>query len=225
MINGYDPAGAGGEELLTKTTEKFVSDICSSKLYYKILYPSGILCIVLQTVPEKTEILTNVHDIDKTIHKTFSNISNSYGTCIDASGPGVVMSIESMKKRLIDAHARGIKIRFLTEITTDNLPYCKQMMQLGEMRHLDGIQGNFGVSETEYLASATLDKEKLVPLLIYSNVKQIVKQQQFVFQTLWNKAIPGEQRIEEIELGKEHEFLEVCPDRREATSVTCSLLT
>jgi two-component system sensor histidine kinase VicK len=132
------------------------------------------------------------------------------------------MSIESMKKRLIVAHARGVKIRFVTEITKGNLPYCKQMMELGEMKHLDGIQGNFGVSETEYLASATLDKEKVVPLLIYSNVKQFVKQQQYVFQTLWNKAIPAEQRIEEIQLGKEHEFLEVCPDRREAASVYSS---
>ena len=174
---------------------------------------------VLQIVDEKTEVLTNPEDIDRVIHQTFSNILHNYSTCIDASGPAVVMRIESMKKRLIVAHTRDVKIRFVTEITTENLPYCKQMMELGEMRHLDGVQGNFGVSETEYLASATLDKEKLVPLLIYSNVKQIVKQQQYVFQTLWNKATPAEQRIEEIEHGKEHEFLEVCPDGREATSV------
>jgi two-component system sensor histidine kinase VicK len=174
---------------------------------------------VVQTVTEKTEILTNPEDIDRVIHQTFSNILHNYGTCIDASGPTVVMSIESMKKRLIAAHARGIKIKFVTEITKDNLPYCKQMMELGEMRHLDGVQGNFGVSETEYLASATLDREKLVPLLIHSNVKQIVKQQQYIFETLWNKAIPAEQRIEEIELGKEHEFLEVCPDGIKAAQV------
>jgi nitrogen-specific signal transduction histidine kinase len=174
---------------------------------------------MLEIVDETTEVLTNPESIDRVIHQTFSNISHNYGTCIDASGPAVVMSIESMKKRLIVAHARGVKIRFVTEITTDNLPFCKQMMELGEMRHLDGVQGNFGVSETEYLASATLDKEKVVPVLIYSNVKQIVKQQQYVFQTLWNKAIPAHQRIEEIELGKEHEFLEVCSDRREAASV------
>ena len=142
------------------------------------------MSIMLQIVDETTEILTNPEDIDRVIHQTFSNISHDYGTCIDASGPSVVMSIEPMKKRLIAAYRRGIKIRFLTEITKDNLPYCKQMMELGEMRHLDGVQGNFGVSETEYLASATLDKEKVVPLLIYSNVKQIVKQQQYVFQTL-----------------------------------------
>ncbi len=174
---------------------------------------------ILQIVDEKTEVLTNPEDIDRVIHQTFSNILHNYSTCIDASGPTVVMSIESMKKRLIVAHTRGVKIRFVTEITTENLPYCKQMMELGEMRHLEGVQGNFGVSETEYLASATLDKEKLVPLLIYSNVKQIVKQQQYVFQTLWNKAIPAEQRIEEIELGKEHEFLEVCPDGIKAAQV------
>jgi nitrogen-specific signal transduction histidine kinase len=174
---------------------------------------------MLEIVDETTEVLTNPESIDRVIHQTFSNISHNYGTCIDASGPAVVMSIESMKKRLIVAHARGVKISFVTEITTDNLPFCKQMMELGEMRHLDGVQGNFGVSETEYLASATLDKEKVVPVLIYSNVKQIVKQQQYVFQTLWNKAIPAHQRIEEIELGKEHEFLEVCSDRREAASV------
>jgi len=174
---------------------------------------------MLQIVDETTGVLTNPNDIDRVIHQTFSNISHSYGTCIDASGPAVVMSIESMKKRLIVAHARGVKIRFITEITKDNLPYCKQMMELGVVRHLDGVQGNFGVSETEYLASATLDKEKVVPLLIYSNVKQIVKQQQYVFQTLWNKAISAEQRIEEIELGKEHEFLEVCADRIRAADV------
>jgi signal transduction histidine kinase len=175
--------------------------------------------IILQIVDEATEVLTNPEDIDRVIHRTFANISHNYGTCIDASGPAVVMSIESMKKRLIVAHTRGVKIRFVTEITKDNLPYCKQMMQLGEMRHLDEVQGNFGVSETEYLASATLDKEKVVPLLIHSNVKQIVKQQQYVFQTLWNKAIPSEQRREEIERGKEHEFLEVCPDHMRAAHV------
>jgi len=178
-----------------------------------------MVIIILQTLPEKTEVLTKPEDIDRVIHQTFSNISSIYCTCIDTSGPAVVMSIEPMKKRLIVAHARGVKIRFVTEITKDNLPYCKQMMELGEMRHLNGVQGNFGVSETEYLASAILDKEKVVPLLIYSNVKQIVRQQQYLFETLWNKAIPAEARIEEIELGKEHEFLEVCPDRLRAADV------
>jgi signal transduction histidine kinase len=129
------------------------------------------------------------------------------------------MGIDWVKKCYVDAHARGVKIRFITEITKDNLPQCRQLMELVELRHLEGVQGNFGVSESEYMATATLDREKAVPILIYSNVKQIVRQQQYVFQTLWNKAISAEQRIQEIELGKEHEFLEVCPDGIKAAHV------
>jgi signal transduction histidine kinase len=92
-------------------------------------------------------------------------------------------------------------------------------MELVELRHMQGVQGNFGVSESEYMATATLNREKAVPILIYSNVKQIVKQEQFVFQTLWQTAVPADQRIEEIENGKEHEFLEVCSDRMRAAEV------
>jgi two-component system, OmpR family, sensor histidine kinase VicK len=37
--------------------------------------------------------------------------------------------------------------------------------------------------------------------MIYSNVKEIVNHQQYLFDTLWNKAIPAEQKIKELEEG------------------------
>jgi hypothetical protein len=37
--------------------------------------------------------------------------------------------------------------------------------------------------------------------LIYSNVKEIIEHQRYLFETLWNKAIPAEQRINEIKEG------------------------
>ena len=40
-----------------------------------------------------------------------------------------------------------------------------------------------------------------VQQLIYSNVKDLVQQQKYVFETFWSKAIPAEQRIKEIEEG------------------------
>jgi two-component system, OmpR family, sensor histidine kinase VicK len=164
-------------------------------------------------------VFTDPADTQRVIIQTMSNILHRHDICVDADGPPVAMGIDWVKKCYVDAYARGVKIRFITEITKDNLPQCRQLMELVELRHLEGVQGNFGVSESEYMATATLDREKAVPILIYSNVKQIVKQQQYVFQTLWNKAIPAEQRIEEIELGKEHEFLEVCPDGIKAADV------
>ena len=51
------------------------------------------------------------------------------------------------------------------------------------------------------MAVATLYKAQPIPQLIFSNVPEIVDQQQFVFDSLWDKGIPSEQRIREIEEG------------------------
>ncbi|HYZ49728.1 MAG TPA: hypothetical protein VE593_02495, partial [Nitrososphaeraceae archaeon] len=71
-----------------------------------------------------------------------------------------------------------------------------------EIRHLDGIKGNFMLSESEYLAPIILfEKGKIASQIIYSNQKELVDQHQYIFDTLWNKAISAQQRIKEIEEG------------------------
>jgi signal transduction histidine kinase len=61
------------------------------------------------------------------------------------------------------------------------------------------------ISESEYLASITSrDKIKPADTIIFSNVKEIVEHQQYVFDTFWDKAIPAEQKIREIEEGIVH---------------------
>ena len=68
-------------------------------------------------------------------------------------------------------------------------------------RHIDGIKANFFVSDTEYVATAARQEAKPVPQVIYSNVKDIVVQQQYVFEAFWNRAIFADQKIREIEEG------------------------
>jgi signal transduction histidine kinase len=110
------------------------------------------------------------------------------------------VSIEVFKKAIENAKSRGINFKFLTEITPNNLSYCK-LLSIGlELRHLDGIKGNFSIFDDKvYLASAILKESQPVSQLIYSDVKTFVEQQQYLFETLWNKAIPAEIRIREIE--------------------------
>ena len=87
--------------------------------------------------------------------------------------------------------SRGVKLRYVTEITDDNIGYCKELIKLvNELRHLDGIKGNFYISETEYIAPASLhEKGKPASEIIYSNVKEIVEhQRQFVFDSFWAKS-------------------------------------
>jgi two-component system sensor histidine kinase VicK len=74
-------------------------------------------------------------------------------------------------------------------------------MKVGELRHLDGIKGNFAISEHEYIASATLQEAKLLQQVIYSNVREVLEQQQYVFDSFWNRSSSAELRIKEIEEG------------------------
>jgi two-component system, OmpR family, sensor histidine kinase VicK len=62
-----------------------------------------------------------------------------------------------------------------------------------------------------------------VPQIIYSNVKDIVQQQKYVFDSLWNRAIPFEQRIREIEEGIEREFFEVITNHEKASQIVIDL--
>src|SRR5262249_40679464 len=122
------------------------------------------------------------------------------------SRPTLAIGIEAIRKSFVEAKRKGIQLRYLTEITNENLSYCKEIMNIvDELRHLDGIKGNFMLSEIEYLATInSSDNIKLADIIIFSNVKEIVEHQQYVFRTFWDKAIPAEQKIREIEEGIIH---------------------
>lgn len=57
------------------------------------------------------------------------------------------------------------------------------------------------VTEKEYISTANLQEAQPVAHLIYRNVMEIVEQQQEVFESPWEKAIPAEQRIREMRQG------------------------
>jgi signal transduction histidine kinase len=133
----------------------------------------------------------------------FSKSREHIDTCMDCTRPSVAIGIESIKWSFVDARNRGVKLRYLTEITDANISYCRELMSIvDEVRHLDGIKGNFMVSEIEYLAPATSHEEtKLASLIIYSSVREIVEHQQYVFETLWNKSMSADKRIRELKEG------------------------
>jgi two-component system, OmpR family, sensor histidine kinase VicK len=99
-------------------------------------------------------------------------------------------------------------------------------MKAVELRHLDGIKGNFGISDgVEYRASPTSKQDETPSEYIISTMKPFVEQQQYVFETLWNKAIPAKQRIKEIEEGAKREFVETIRDPSEIQKLGFDLIT
>jgi two-component system sensor histidine kinase VicK len=140
-----------------------------------------------------------------------------------------MMGIEIIRNERLKAKNRGVQFRYVTEITRDNISYCKQLSEFAEVRHLNGVKGNFEVSKKtvgkgEYIGAATLREAEPVSQLIHSNAKEIVEQQQFVFDTLWDKAIPYEVRVKEIEEGIKPETIEVIADPKIALETEYRLL-
>ena len=164
---------------------------------------------------EKTQSIYGVENTVPLSLNYFAQAKKSHDSCGDFTLPSVIMTAESIRNAYLQLLRRGIKTRLITEITEENIAHCKELMNIVyELRHLEGVKVNFSVSESDYVASANQqhDEGRSISQLIHSNARAMIEQQQYFFETLWNKAIPAEQRIREIEEGIEPEVIETIRD-------------
>src|SRR5919202_378216 len=123
--------------------------------------PNFLLSVT--TIPQKndgstesTEILRGSETVMNGISQFLSKVKDKIDSCGDSNGPSIAIGVQEYKELLLDIKARHIKFRYITEITKENIHYCKELMEFAdEIRHLDGIKANFSVSETEYMAYTT----------------------------------------------------------------------
>ncbi len=122
---------------------------------------------------------------------------------MDSVTPMVTTNIESLKKAEMAARKRRVKLRYIADITSNNLPYCEEQLNIvDELKHLNGAKGNFIVSNKEYMAAPSIPIDGPIPEAVHSNEGAILKQEKAIFQTLWDKAIPAEERIKELTYSK-----------------------
>ncbi|MGI8833105.1 MAG: hypothetical protein ACR2IS_10775, partial [Nitrososphaeraceae archaeon] len=153
---------------------------------------------------ERTEINYGIENVVRIVLQFLSQTNNRVDACVDYTRPSLAIDFLALKNAFINAKKRGVKLRYVTEITRDNISYCKLLLTtiVDELRHLDGIKGNFYISDTAYIAPATLhEKGKPASQIIFSNLKELVEHQHYVFDNFWSRAIPAEQKIREIEEG------------------------
>jgi two-component system sensor histidine kinase VicK len=173
------------------------------------------------TEHERTGMLVGTEATTKQTWKFFSNVSMKVDGCASAAATAVVTT--AFADAYKEMKRRGVKIRSVTDITKDNLEHCKTLMQFSEVRHITHLNANFGVSETEYIVAPTMKDGQPLPKLIYSNSKEMIEQQQNIFDIFWNKATPAEQRIQEIEEGREEEFFQVINNSETAAEIYLNL--
>jgi two-component system, OmpR family, sensor histidine kinase VicK len=129
-----------------------------------------------------------------------------------------------INKAILDFFNRGGKTRLITEITNENLASVKQLMKTQEIRHVNASKLIFGVSDTMFAAPAPVYSMSAEPQSIWSNPKDLIKQHQYLFETLWSKAIPARQRLKELEQGVKTEFVETFRDPKEIQQLGFDLI-
>src|SRR5215472_19384772 len=156
---------------------------------------------IKKTDAERIEVLHDTEIIIDTYLHILHKANRRWDYFADVRSLSVIpFGFEAIKKAILEAKARGTKLRFITEITQDNISCTKEFIKIAEVRHLDELKGNFGISDSVYIAISTTDASQsekclTIPHAVYSNVIEDIQQQQYVFEILWNKATPAEHRI------------------------------
>jgi two-component system, OmpR family, sensor histidine kinase VicK len=150
------------------------------------------------TSTSRTEVSYGAENAVKLFSRVVSGANRMIDVCDDYVISYTPASHKVIKNRVLEVKA---KFRYITEVRKDNIPYCKELMEIGQVRHLNGIRTNFVVTDTEYTSSVIMPQVHAHPEIVYSNVRSIVEQQRYLFENLWNKSISAEEKIREIEHG------------------------
>jgi two-component system sensor histidine kinase VicK len=168
-------------------------------------------------VTEKTEVIYGAENVLNRAIQGIPLAKETIDLCGEEDGPSAIVANEPILKKYIEASKRGVRIRQITEITNTNILDCKKLMGCMEQRHLYGLYGYFVIVDGKQFHSHAYGREaKSFPHMVTSTVKVFVQQQQYFFNTLWEKATPAEQRIKEIEEGRAPEKLEIIQDTQKS---------
>jgi len=174
---------------------------------------------------EKSELIYGQENVVATLLQILSRAKNMVDICADFRAPSISIEVEPYNRALLNLKSRGVRFRQITEITKDNLSFSKELMKVADVRHIDGAKANFMTSENEYLAPVILfKKEKVTLQTIYSNIREVVEQHQYFFETLWSKAVPAEQKIKEVEDGIKPIVVEIIREPIEIQNLLINLI-
>ena len=181
-----------------------------------------------EIAPKKEERTEMIFDIKFAVSygiRFLHNTIEKLDVLVDEGGASMITKFHLYKDIYVKLLNQGAKIRFITEITKDNIQYCIELSNIvSELRHLGGLKGSISVNESEFLGSTTWSEKQLLNPVTYSNEKEVVEQQQYIFDTFWKNAIPFEQRKREIEEGIVPGVIETSNDHKDFQSKVFSLL-
>ena len=147
----------------------------------------------IETLYGNDEITTRTLQVFESTQKTIEG-------CVGKEEVAMQVTHEWHMQGLSKLKEKGVKIRIVTEVTNDNLQYCKLYSQVAELRHLDGIQSSFGISDGIWLLDHVVSLDEF-PLshAILTNTRKLVDVKRQLFETMWKQSIPAQNVFDKLE--------------------------
>lgn len=147
------------------------------------------------------------------INAFIQNTKAELDVIFDLHAPSILINTPIYNEAYKRLLKRGCKIRYITEVTRDNIGFCKEILKLvTEMRHIEGMKGGIAVNRSEYVSASVLETNQPVTELYYTNLKPMVEQGQYIFDTFWKNSVSAISKIKEIEQGMAPEVIESIRD-------------
>ena len=139
----------------------------------------------------------------------------------DSKSVAFILS-EQIRNAIQDAKNRQLRIRYITEITKENLNSCKEIMKLTELRHLDKISGNYILTDKEYFGLP--EARNFLSSRNQNDNYQCVSMQNYIFDNLWNNATTQHARTTSLEEGLEPEEVKIISDASDVRKAYFNLI-
>lgn len=92
---------------------------------------------IKKTNAERIEILRSTENIVNTFLHILHNANTKWDWFADVGALSLPLAFEAVKKAMLEAKARATRLRFITEITKENMADTKELMDILELRHLE----------------------------------------------------------------------------------------
>ena len=100
-----------------------------------------------ELAPKKKERTEMIFDMKYAVSYGISFLDNTIerlDVLVDKGGASMITKNHIYKDIYVKLLNRGVKIRFVTEITKDNIQYCRELSNIvSELKHLGGLKGQY----------------------------------------------------------------------------------
>jgi two-component system, OmpR family, sensor histidine kinase VicK len=195
-------------------------------MYYTNIDPNSLEKLRIpsaDTDMAKTRILRGSKNTTNAIVRLISQSKTRIDVCCSYKVQSLAISEKFFRKAIVDAKRQGLEFRIIMKVTKDNISYCRNLMKIVELRHLDGLKGNFLLNEKECVyATPILKERKIIPRLLYTNINEFLEQQHNFFDTFWNNSISAQERIRQIEGEIQPHHIDIIRNSKRAESLFVS---